>query len=373
MKISVLIMDKKTKACPKSSELISILTSRFGEKMNLARIRFFGLFICALCKVQIVTFEKLAAAFESTAECSSSLRRIQRFIAKYPLDTDEVARMIFSMLPHEPPFTLSIDRTNWKFGQTDINCLVVAVAYKGLAFPVLYKLLPKAGNSNTGERIEIIKRFIALFGRESIGGLVADREFVGFKWLEYLNNESIEYHIRIKENFYVTNPRTGEKVPVKWLFMSVEVRQYRVLHKIYYINNQLVYLSGSKVFDKNGKPEMQILVSFKKPDSAHAKYKERWQIESVFRALKTGGFNIEDTHLTALDRIDKLFAMVIVAFTWSYLVGLFLHENLKPIRMLNHGYKAKSFAKHGLIFIASILLNTQNQIDLNIFRFLSCS
>jgi len=44
--------------------------------MNLARIKFFGLFICALCRVQTVCFEKLAASFDADVRIDSSLRGI---------------------------------------------------------------------------------------------------------------------------------------------------------------------------------------------------------------------------------------------------------------------------------------------------------
>jgi hypothetical protein len=93
--------------------------------MNLARIKFFGLFISALCMVQSVCFEKLACSFFSDAKMDSSLRRIQRFIADYVLDTDIIAMFIFSLLPHNPPYRLAMDRTNWKFGTKDINFLVM--------------------------------------------------------------------------------------------------------------------------------------------------------------------------------------------------------------------------------------------------------
>jgi len=46
--------------------------------MNLARIKFFGLFIFALCRVQTVCFEKLVASFDADVMVDSSLRRIQR-------------------------------------------------------------------------------------------------------------------------------------------------------------------------------------------------------------------------------------------------------------------------------------------------------
>jgi hypothetical protein len=82
-----------------------------GAKMNLARIKFFGLFISALCRVQTVCFEKLACSFDSNAKADSSLRRIKRFISEYSLDSDLVARFIFALLPHEPPYRLALDKT----------------------------------------------------------------------------------------------------------------------------------------------------------------------------------------------------------------------------------------------------------------------
>ncbi len=97
----------------KNSVLVSTLAEIFGQNMNLARIKFFGLFISALCKVQTVCFEKLAVSFETQTSSDSSLRRIQRFMADYVLDANLIARLVFSLLPHEPPYRLSLDRTNW--------------------------------------------------------------------------------------------------------------------------------------------------------------------------------------------------------------------------------------------------------------------
>ena len=355
----------------KSSELVSKFHHLWG--WNLARVKFFVLFICALCKVQTVGFDKLASAFNSTADTASSLRRIQRFMAKYQLDSDVIARLIFRLLPHEPPYRLAMDRTNWKFGELNINVLVIAVIYHGLSFPLIFKLLPKAGNSNTDERIELIERFISLFGIQSLGCLTADREFVGEKWIKYLNNQNIQYYIRIRENFWVLQPHNGKRVKASWLFANLPLNSCRVNERIVYVNNQLCYLSGSKIKNKAGKPELQIVISFNNLKNALEIYKERWQIETAFRALKTGGFNIEDTHLTDIERIEKLFALVTVAFTWAYVIGDYLKKYVKTIQIKKHGYKAKSIFKHGLTYIASVLLNSNFQPDTDIFQFLSCT
>ena len=44
-------------------------------------------------------------------------------------------------------------------------------------------MLPKKGTSNTQERIDLVQRYINLFGRETIDCLLADREFVGERWI----------------------------------------------------------------------------------------------------------------------------------------------------------------------------------------------
>jgi len=357
----------------KSTELISILSKNFEGTMNLARIKFLGMFICALCKVQSVSYEKLKTAFESDAKSDSTLRRIQRFMAEYMLDTDLIARLIFKILPHKPPYLLAIDRTNWKFGETNINVLTLAIIYQGVAVPILISMLNKTGNSSTNECIAVINKYINLFGCETIDSLTADREFVGEEWIDYLNRNKIRYYIRIRENFWIDNPRNGKRFKASWAFNYLKCGECRFLHRIYKVKGQLCYISASKLKNKDGKPELQIIISFNKPENAQQIYKERWQIETAFKALKSSGFNIEDTHLTDLMRIEKMLSIVMVAFAWAYITGVFANDNIKPIRILKHGRKAKSFLKHGLKIIATVLLNPICVSEFDFFKFLSCT
>lgn len=61
-----------TRADSKISILNDTLIEIFGKKLNLARIKFIGLVIMALTKVQTVSFERLAAAFDHSAQHDSS-------------------------------------------------------------------------------------------------------------------------------------------------------------------------------------------------------------------------------------------------------------------------------------------------------------
>ena len=357
----------KTKTGDKGTDLVLILTNHFGEKINLARIKLISHFVSALCKVQSVTFEKLANAFDTSVKPESSLRRIQRFIADYVLDADIIARLIFNLLPNKENVMLAIDRTNWKFGQTDINIFMLGIVYQGVAFPLLFKMLPKRGNSNSDERIALVQRFINLFGRACIEALMADREFVGEKWLNYLKKHEIRYYIRVRSNFKVVIPHKNKQIKASLLFAQLETNQFYYYPKIVKINNADCYISGCKLQD-----DFLIIASLDKPEQSFEYYKQRWQIEMCFKALKSSGFNIENTHLQDIERIERLLLLIMIAFVWCYKVGIFLHQN-KPIKIKKHGRKAKSIFKYGLDFIANVLLNSECQTVINIYHFLSCT
>jgi len=364
---------KKTNVESQSTELISILNAHFQGKLNLARVKLIAMFICSLCKVQTVGFEKLANVFDSNAQAASSLRRIQRFIANYSLCSDLVAKLIFRLLPEKENIRLTIDRTNWKFGLTNINIFMLGVTYKGVAFPLLFTMLDKRGNSNCQERIDLVNRFIKLFGKECIDCILADREFVGDDWLRFLNDNQIRYYIRIRNNFKVFQPNKNKEVKAFWLFNHLKINQFIHYHKIVRIGTQLCYISGSRVKSKNGKPEFLIIVSFNKPDQALINYEQRWQIETCFRAMKSSGFDMEKTHLREHKRIEKLLLLIMIAFIWCYKTGIYFHEYVKNITIKKHGRKAKSIFKHGLSKIANILSNPSNQDNVNVFKFLSCT
>jgi hypothetical protein len=86
--------------------------------------------ILALCKIQNVSFHKLALAFDTGSKPESSLRRLQRFIADFNFCPDLIARLIFSLLPKRENLKLVIDRTNWQFGTQNINIFMLGIAYK---------------------------------------------------------------------------------------------------------------------------------------------------------------------------------------------------------------------------------------------------
>lgn len=365
-------LKKNISSGDKSTNLLSIFQGYFSGKFNLARIKFICLLISSLCKVKTVNFQKLSIGFDNKAATSSNYRRNQRFLADVILPMRWIAQLIFSLLPEKNNLILVMDRTNWKLGGKDINILMLGISYKNIVFPLMFKMLDKRGNSNTAERIALINDFISWFGSDCIDCLLADREFVGKEWIAFLNDNGIAYHIRIRENFMVFDPKKQVLSKAWHYFNNLKIGEIRHFHRIMVINDEYCYLSGMKTI-KDNKIEFCIVISFNKPEESLEKYAKRWQIETLFKAFKSSGFNLEDTHVTQMDRIKKLVLLVMLAFVWCYKIGDYIDTNIKAIRIIKHGSRAISIFKYGLDYLSRILISGINCLKINVYQFLSCS
>lgn len=319
---------------------------------NKARIDLLANMIIALIKVRTVCLTEIATALSGKAKKDSKYKRLQRFFHFFPMDFESVGQVIASMLPiFNEKWTLSIDRTNWKLGKTNINILVLGICCRGVCFPIIWISLNKRGNSNTRERITVMNRFIRLFGKEKIRCLTADREFIGIDWFKYLLNESVHFRIRIRENFQITGSK-GDKVDIKVLFRNLKPGQTKILSRPRKICGVKMFVIGHKL--QTG--EYLILVTDLHPESVMEDYKSRWNIETLFACLKTRGFDFEATHITDLDRINKLVAVLAVTFCWCHITGEWLHQQ-KPIKIKKHGRPSVSIFRYGLDWLREIVFN----------------
>jgi len=76
----------------------------------------------------------------------------------------------------------------------------------------------------------------------------------------------------------------------------------------------------------------------------------------MFSALKKRGLNLEDTHLQDYKKLTLLFGLISLSFVWCYHAGVEKAKE-KPIKMLKHGYKEKSYFSYGLEYIQDVLLH----------------
>ena len=222
------------------------------------------------------------------------------------LDGAMVARVVVDLLGLSgKPWVLAMDRTNWDFGKTTINILMISVIWNGMGIPLIWTLLPSAGNSNTrarsssGSPEENLSRSQNRFAdgrsrvhRRSLDGL-SERNKIGFI-------------LRLRENQYVVHDGYEHgRSPTSlggWTWAKN--------------NNQRLVSARAKrqkcspairlVIMRLPTGEFLALACSATPRRALENYRQSWTIETLFANLKTKGFNLEDTHITDPDKLSTL-------------------------------------------------------------------
>ena len=195
----------------KISELETTLTHFLD--WNKARVSFLIQILQALFIVRTVNLTQIAQAFRSSAKEESVYRRIQRFFGGFSFDMSFIVILACKFFTWGEQCVLLLDRTNWKWGKTHINILVLSIEHLGIGIPIFWTVLRKGGTSSTKDRTKILKRVIKAVGKEKIRVLLADREFIGEEWFRFLIEQEIPFIIRIKQNSMVEGIRHGYPVP----------------------------------------------------------------------------------------------------------------------------------------------------------------
>ena len=327
------------------------------KPINLARKKFMTLFVEGLISGRSVQFVEIANHMSTQVKTESNLRRIQDFIANYELNYEQIALLLCCFLPPKGQVTLAIDRTNWQFGECDINFLVISAYCQGAAIPLWFELLEdkQGGNSNEKERIAVMKACLKLLAHRSVA-LTADREFIGTAWVKFLFTSQTDFYIRLRSNTLVE-------------------KDGQIRHAIDWLGERKnCLLDGVRIHDhwvsiaikRQTKPDDEYLIVMTNTFAhcALANYQRRWSIETFFQSVKQRGFRMEDTHLNKPDRLRKLFALVAIAFAVCLHIGRWCDQHVKPIEIKNHGYKANSFFRHGLECWRRALRTLTYELDL---------
>ncbi len=334
-----------------------------------ARLSFLALFLIALLRVKTINLVELATGFRSNAKTESSYKRLQRFFRNFDLDYAVISKVIVTLMDIPQPWILSTDRTEWSFGQTRFNILFLGIVHEGVAYPVVWEMLDKQGNSDSDERMDLLDRFYDLFPDAEIAYLTGDREFIGKPWLSYLLIDPvIRFRLRIRNSDIIGNGKRQLRGSI--IFAHLQPGQTQMLSGKRLVWGRLVYVTALRLDDG----ELLIVITPDSCSTAISDYGQRWGIETLFGIFKTRGFCLESTHFNDSERLSKLIALMAIALCWAVKTGEWLHQH-QPIKVKKHGRLAKSIFRYGLDYLRSIFTDLDLKQDEFLFslQFLSCT
>lgn len=209
----------------------------------------------------------------------------------------------------------------------------------------------KRGNSDYKDRINLLKKYIETFDKSTIGCVLGDREFIGKNWIEWLDQQQIPYVLRMKENGQYIDKRKGKMVKAASLFKSLAVGQVRYIGKRKIGKTDIYQAHISALRIENN--QLVVLLHSPQIQQPCQLYRRRWEIELLFKVLKTSGFNLEDTHITHEDRLETLLAIVSISYCFAYRIGTYCLKHSPP-KLKKHGYKHLNTIRLGLDLIIDI-------------------
>lgn len=265
----------------------SLLERTLAENVtwNKARINFLAKFIIALVQVKTVSLVQISSVMSGRAKQDSHDKRCQRFLRFFDLPFAEVASLVVKLLGVKPPFVIAVDRTDWYLGETPLKILMLSLVYKGVAFPLLWTVLEKKGCSDTQERIQLLEKYLRLFGPAALSFVTADREFIGTCWFRYLRREKLPFRIRIKENLKVTNARGNKTVSAKNLFRTQRAGVGVLLCGGRRVLGEEASLMGMRTPEG----EYVIVASSMESDRILSDYALRWKKRKLVRLFEVAG------------------------------------------------------------------------------------
>jgi hypothetical protein len=320
--------------------------------------------ILGIIKSRKVQLPSIADAIKSegdTIEIKSIIHRLEDFFREADFDYESLALLLIFCLG-KGKLRLCIDRTEWDFGKCQVNILMITASTGSKQVALYWELLDnKSGNSNAKDRIDVLKKVIDLIGTERIGIVIGDREFIGHKWLKYLKDKGIYFCMRVPKHHLIER-FDGRKQNIEEIATVQPLCLKDCLVDGVWVH---VYLKKLDTDDY-----LFLIGTIKEPKHLGQVYRKRWTIEVLFQSFKSRGFDLESTHMKALDKLKKLVGLVSIAFAFCISLGVYKHEKVQKIKIKKHGYKEKSFCRVGIDWIKDLTKKSVEEFERVIGKFL---
>ncbi|TYQ18134.1 UNVERIFIED_CONTAM: DDE family transposase [Acetivibrio alkalicellulosi] len=262
---------------------------------------------------------------------SSKIKRIYRFFSNEKLNPETnyhhfIKNLFKNYKPDNNKVILIIDHTT-----IEDKFLVLQISMKigKRAIPLWFKIFKYNDENNKNFNhikagLNEVNSIISLYNFDVL--VLADRGFKSVDLFEFISNDlRWKYCIRCTKDVGVEIP--NEKKIEK--LQNIKPVKNRVKH---YTNVKLTakkYTCDLAVCKHEDKQDVWYLIHNIDKNNCVNEYKKRFEIEEMFRDLKSNGFNLEDTWSKNLVYIRNLYFCLCIAYTWMIILGVYCRKNKK--------------------------------------------
>jgi hypothetical protein len=330
------------------------LLHKYKDKLpgwSLCQIKNTLLMLCLLLDEKTVNLWKLKGSVgkilgNTRTDSRSHYQRIKRWLW-FGADNKRIwlgmLKASASLLEKKSRY-LILDGTSWKYSGKKYHFLTLSLLYQGISIPIWWQELAKLGISSQWQRKLLLRTAQKLFNLKG-KILLADREYIGTEWFKSLHQAAIGFVIRLREkNFQQQIAYQGRSVSK--LESKAKSKLGRLVWKKFELDAYTYYYVLLAYKTQSGKIDFLRLISTLTPALAAESYGYRYKIESMFKHLKSNGFELESLHVKQAYKVNMMMATLVLAYTLSVVEAL---KNYKRrIGLKKHGSAEMSMFRYGL-------------------------
>jgi hypothetical protein len=301
----------------------SFYQSHLKSQLSVAEYLLLNILVNVIQLIKEVNLESIANALPIPILFESRRRKIQRLLSSPKFKVSKIwlpliAIWLKTYFQTSQTIYVVIDRTKW----SGINLLMISIVWDKRAIPVCFKLLHQKGNSNLAQQISTFSEVLGIFKNYQIC-VLGDREFCSVKLADWLDKQGLKFCLRLRKNEYIQQ----------------ESQVWSELKNLGLVSGTSLFLQGVKVTKLKGFGYFNIAAKWKKKiggvapcegwfiltnleglQVAISAYKQRFDIEEMFKDFKTSGYNLEDTKVTG-ERLESLILLIAIAHFRATITG----------------------------------------------------
>lgn len=248
-----------------------------------------------------------------------------------------------SLLTKKAPY-LILDGSSWQWGGNTYHFLVLSLLYQGVSVPIYWLDMQRLGNSKQWHRKLLLKSALKLFDLKG-KTLLADREYIGSAWFASLKQAGLDFVIRLRKGNYKTQiGQQGSKYSK--LERKAKARLGGIFWQEFSLQDQVYFYVLVAYRNRNQQVEMLRLITTLTPAKAVACYGLRYRIETMFKHLKSNGFDLQSLHVQKAYKVQLMMAALVLAYSLAVVYGL--KDFKKKVSLKKHHSPQMSVYRWGL-------------------------
>jgi len=325
------------------------LTSVSKPQLTNLSLLVFGLFAAGNCQLP-----RIAAKLPLLVGAASLTQRLRRLLMNKAIEPatlfEPVARFLLACFAGGT-VRLILDATDLG-GRLPV--LFVALAYRGRALPLAWRMLPKMGCSAFREQRALLCRVAALVPPGVQVTLLADREYGTNAVTRWCLAHGWHFALRLKRNrlFFEAD---GQKKQIGSLPLAPGGRFFVKDIRLPALPERGLCLCCGWSRDNKDDEPWYILSDLPVDQQTFyrvlALYDVRFHIEEMFRDFKEFGFRLETTRLKDPERVSRLLLCVSLAHVWLMNAGVWVVKRGLRRQVDRHRKRQLSYFQIGWRFL----------------------